>query len=163
MHCSMIRSSSLLVLLLCAAPNLLSSQNVVRRDALSAVGEAMYFRRSALGDSLPFDACSVYERSGRPADFPAGILPGLRSLLDRPVTDPCGVPKPSEGSRFERLVRVISVEMGDSAAQVHLNVRRGEWTYTEVYHLSFRASDGAWALCEVRMYPPVHTTPPPPR
>lgn len=161
MHRLVIRGGLLLALLLCAMPGLLSAQDAAPRDALSAVAEAMFFRRSALGDTLPFDACSVYERGGRPADFPAGILPGLQGLLDRPVSDPCSVPRPSADSRYERLVRVTSVEMADSAARVHLNVRRGEWTYTEVYHLSPRANDGAWMLREVRMYPPVHTTPPP--
>lgn len=164
MHRPVIRIGALLALLLCAVPSPVSAQTVARGgDALSAVVEAMYFRRSALGDTLPFDACSVYEKGGRPDAFPTGILPGLRSLLDRPVADPCSAPRPSAGSRYERLVRVLSVEMADSAAQVHLNVRRGEWTYTEVYHLSTRADDGAWTLREVRMYPPVHTTPPPPR
>jgi hypothetical protein len=159
----MARGGSLLALLLCAVPDILSAQKAARGDALSAIVEAMYFRRSALEDSLPFDACSVYEQSGRPAQFPTGVLPGLRALLDRPGADPCGVPKPSAGSRYERIVRVLSVQMADSAAQVHLNVRRGEWTYTEVYYLTARVDDGAWAFREVRMYPPVHTTPPPPR
>lgn len=158
----MARGGSILALLLCAVPCPLSAQQAARGDALSAVVEAMYFRRSALGDSLPFDACSVYEQGGHPADFPAGVLPGLRTLLDRPVADPCGVPKPSAGSRYERIVRVLSVERADSGAQVHLSVRRGEWTYTEVYHLSLRPDDGAWALREVRMYPPIQTLPPPP-
>jgi hypothetical protein len=146
-----------------AIPGRLPAQASAPGRALAAVGEAMFFRRSALGDSLRFDACSVYECTGRPATFPEGILPGLRPLLDRPVAEPCAVPAPGAGSRHPRVVRVDSVVIADSTARVRLHVRRGEWTYDEVYHLAARPSGDGWALCEVRMYPPIQTMPPPPR
>lgn len=147
-----------------AAPNPLIGQTAPPENPLSAIVEAMFFRRTALGDSLPFDACSVYEQGGRPTEFPNGILPGLRLLLDRPVADPCSVPKPSAGSRYERLVRVDSVVPGEpGTVRVHLHVRRGEWTYEEVYYLAAGSGGQPWSLQEVRTYPPIHTTPPPPR
>jgi hypothetical protein len=128
------------------------------RDALTAIGEAMFFRGRTLGDSLPFDACSVFEQSGRPADYLEGILPGLRSLLDRQGDDPCAAPFPAADQRFVHRVRVDSVIVEDSAARVRLHVRRGEWSHDETYYLS-RTGDG-WALREVRMYPGVQTLPP---
>lgn len=146
-----------------AGPGTLHAQAPVRGDALSAVGEAMYFRRSALGDSLPFDACSVYERTGRPAGFPQGLLPGVRPLLDHPVADPCGRAGPEAGVRYPRVVRVDSVVIADSTAQVHLQVRRGEWAYNEVHHLVARPGRGGWGMREVRTCNAIQILPPPPR
>jgi hypothetical protein len=154
-------AAALVVASVCAAP--LFGQNIDAPTRLAAVGEAMIFRRSVLGDSLPFDACSVYEKSGRPDPFVSAILPGLRSLLDRPVNEPCSLPRPGADRRVERFVRVDSVVVADSIAQVHLHVRRGEWSHTEVYHLSVRPGGGAWAFREVRMTNPFHVMPPPPR
>lgn len=164
MHCRMIARVVMTAagLVLCTATAPLDGQSVDRGTALSAIGQAMFFRQSVLGDSLPFDACSVYERSGRPNPFVGGLLPGLRGLLDRPVDDPCSLPKPSAGGRTERLVRVDSVVIADSEARVHLHVRRGEWSHTEVYSLATRL-DGGWGFREVRMTNPFHVTPPPPR
>jgi hypothetical protein len=163
MHCKLVARAVLgtIAIVLSAGPELLLCQERARTDALAAVVEAMFIRRGALGDSLPFDACSVYENSGRPEGFPDGVLAGLRPLLDRQVPDPCSVPKPSEGGRHERLVRVDSVVVSDSAARVHLHVRRGEWSYEEVYYLTSRDAEtraDGWSFREVRMYPPVHTT-----
>lgn len=155
---------ALLVLAGLAGPMRLVGQSAPRADALSAIVEAMFFRRGPMADSLPFDACSVWEHGGRPADFPEGVLPGLRFLLDRPAADPCGLPKPSAGSRFERVARVDSVVIADSTARVYVHVRRGEWSYQEVYHLANRPTPGdGWSMREVRMYAPIHVTPPPPR
>lgn len=148
--------------LLCMETAPLDGQAVEKGTALSAIGQAMLFRQSVLGDSLPFDACSVYERSGRPGSFVSGVLPGLRGLLDRSVDDPCSLPKPSAGDRTEYLVRVDSVVIADSTARVHLHVRRGEWSYTEVYSLAARPA-GDWGFREVRMTNPFHITPPRPR
>jgi hypothetical protein len=149
-----------LLMMACLGCAPLAGQQRTGPDPLAAVVQAMFFRSGALGDSLPFDACSVWEQTGRPAALVEGVLPGLRPLLDRQVDDPCSVAKPSEGSRFERIARVDSVVVADSAARVHLHIRRGEWSYQEVYHLA-RRNGGGWSFREVRMYPPIHVTPPP--
>lgn len=163
MHCRMIaRVLTAAGLLLGMATAPLDGQSVDGGSTLAAIGQAMFFRQSVLGDSLPFDACSVYERSGRPSPFVSELLPGLRSLLDRPVNDPCSLPGPSAGGRTERLVRVDSVVVVDSTARVHLYVRRGEWSHTEVYFLAAR-QEGGWGFREVRMTNPFHVTPSPPR
>lgn len=165
MHYQLVRRALCIVVLLTGLFPLrseLSAQASPSGNALLAVSEVMLYRRNALGDSLPFDACSVYERTGRPEALLSGIRPGLRSLLDRQVDNPCAVPKPSERQRSERLVRVDTVVVADSTAEVHVHVRRDGWRHGEVYYFTNRA-DGGWALREVRMTPALHTTPPPPR
>ena len=164
MHYQLVRRAVYVVVLLTGFFSLrseLSAQAPPSGNALLAVGEVMLYRRNALGDSLPFDACSVYERTGRPEALLSGIRPGLRTLLDRPIDHPCAVPKPSEGQRSERLVRVDTVQIAGSTAEVHVHVRRDGWRHGEVYYFTSRA-DGGWALREVRMTPALHTTPPPP-
>lgn len=146
-------------ILACAAPAALLGQ--VEQSALAAVEEAMFFRRSALADTLTFDACSVYEQTGRPERMVERLRPGLRSLLDRRGDAPCDGRPSDAGGRAGARVRVDSVVIADTAAQVHLHVLRGGWRHLEVYHLTPRAT-GSWSLREVRMSPPLHTTPPPP-
>jgi hypothetical protein len=43
----------------------------------------MDFRANWVGDSTAVDACSVYKALGSPPDFPSGLQPSVRSLLDR--------------------------------------------------------------------------------
>jgi|GEM_PF-3132738 len=130
-------------------------------DALAAVAEVMALRRGPLGDSLRFDACAVYERTGRPGGFPAGIAPGLIPLLDRSGPDPCGEPRPGAGGRTERTVRVDSVKVTDSAASVHLSIRRGEWSYNEDYYFAALPNGRGWGFSEARMTHPFRITPAP--
>jgi len=156
----------LLVLLLgaaCATPGLGRAQ-ARKGDAVSAVVEAMFFRRALLEDTLRFDACSVFEHTGRPTGFLAHFRWDVQPMLDRPVDDPCRVPQPGADDRFRRFVRVTSVVVADSTAEVHLRIFRSEWAYSEVYFLAARAGEvTGWALREVRLYPGIHITAPPPR
>jgi hypothetical protein len=131
--------------------------------ALAAVAEVMALRRGALGDSLRFDACAVFQHTGRPGGFPAGIPPGLVPLLDRSGPDPCAVPRPGAGGRTEHTVRVDSVTTTDSAAIVHLSVKRGEWSYSEVYYFAALPNGRGWGFRESRMTHPLRVTPPPMR
>jgi hypothetical protein len=152
---------ALLAITACAGCAPLQGQGAAK-DALSAVEQAMFFRRSALADSLRFDACSVYERTGQPGRMADRIRPGLRSLLDSSVGRPCmEADSATAAARAGQRVRVDSVVTTDSTAEVHLHVRRGGWRYTETYYLAARPGNDGWSLREVRMSPPLHTTPPP--
>jgi hypothetical protein len=145
---------------LASAP--LAAQGTVRRaDALAAVAEVMALRRGALGDSLPFNACTVFEQTGRPSGFPVGIPPGLIPLLDRTGPDPCATKAPGDGDRLQRTVRVDSVRVTDSTASVHLSVRRGEWSYKEEYAFALLPQGCRWGFREARMTHPLRVTPPP--
>jgi hypothetical protein len=152
-----------LLALAAAAPASLLGQNAgePRVDALAAVAQVMLLRRDALGDSLKFDACSVFERTGRPSDFPAGMLPGLIPLLDRTGPNPCAVEPPRTNPRFPYLVRVDSVMVTDSSASVHLSIRRGEWRYNEHYYYRALPNGRGWGFRESRMTHPFRITPPP--
>jgi hypothetical protein len=134
-----------------------------KADALAAVKVVMMLRRDALGDSLKFDACSVFERTGRSSDFPAGIPPGLIPLLDRTGPDPCATEPPHANPRFPRTVRVDSVTLTDSTASVHLFIRRGEWSYNEDYFFRALPNGRGWGFRESRMTHPFRITPAPPR
>lgn len=161
MHYKLVRCA-LYVAVLLTGRGELSAQAFPSGNTLQAVGEVMLYRRDALGDSHPFDACSVYERTGHPDALVSAIRPGLRGMLDRQVDNPCAFSKPSERQRSERLVRVDTVLVTDSTAEVHVHVRRYGWRHGEVYYFTKRADEG-WALREVRMTPALHTTPPPPQ
>ncbi|HEU0013962.1 MAG TPA: hypothetical protein VFQ45_09780 [Longimicrobium sp.] len=152
----------MLLLTACATPRASPAQ-AAERDALAAVVEAMSFRQSVRGDSIPFDACHVYEKTGRPAMLVSRVPPGLRNLLDRQVDDPCSLPAPSAHARFKYVVRVDSVVVTDSTALVYLYIRRGEWSYSETYDLVVRPGDGQWRLREARGYGGFQILPPPPR
>jgi hypothetical protein len=140
----------------------LGAQETGRRaDALAAVAEVMALRRGALGDSLPFDACTIFEQAGRPSGFPAGIPPGLIPLLDRTGPDPCATKAPGDGDRLQRTVRVDSVTVTDSAAFVHLSIRRGEWSYNEEYTFASLPQGRGWGFREARMTHPFRVMPAP--
>ena len=129
-------------------------------SAISAVNETMFFRVTGLGDSMSYDACSVFTAAGQPSAFPEGISPGLLHLLDRQGSDPCSQ-SAEPGPRARRRVVVRAVEMGAEGACVTLLVLRGEWVHREFYTMVPR-EDGRWSLREIRMDPPMHFLPPPP-
>jgi hypothetical protein len=132
-------------------------------DALSLIGDVMMLRAGALGDTLSYDACSVFEAAGRPADFPAGLLPGVVPLLDRAGPDPCSAESPQAGARFPRVVRVDSVRIARASAAVHLSVMRGEWRYREIFLFDPLPAGRGWGFREVRITHPLRIVAPPPR
>jgi hypothetical protein len=132
-------------------------------DALSLIGDVMMLRVSAMGDTLPYDACSVFEAVGRPADFPAGLLPGVVPLLDRAGPDPCSAESPRVGARFPRVVRVDSVRIGRTSAAVHLAVMRGEWRYRETFLFNPLPDGRGWGFREAQITHPLRIVAPPPR
>jgi hypothetical protein len=130
-------------------------------DALDAVAQVMALRRDALGDRLLFDACTVFEKAGRPSGFPNGLPSGLVPLLDRTGPDPCTVAQPDSAARFPRIVRVDSVAVSDSGASVHLSIKRGEWSYNEDYFFAALPDGRGWGFREARIMHPFRITPPP--
>lgn len=102
---------------------------------LQAIDRVITARAGQMGDRLPFDACSVYEQSGRPAAMADGLTAGARELLDRSGSDPCAQPAAAALPGQRRIVRVDSVILMDSVAHVNLTVIRGEWSDREQYIL----------------------------
>src|SRR4051812_24315717 len=110
-----------LVVVLGAAPATAQSGEV---RALNAV---LRHRAYLLGDSTRFDACSVYNALGRPANFPSGIDPTLVRLLDR-TSDPCRRDSSSVAVHWPPyLVRVDSL----APARAVLTVVKGEYSFRE--------------------------------
>lgn len=165
MHHRLVNRAVLLTLLACVSTGCSSVQAQATAgrtaDALSAVAEVMALRRGALGDSLPFEACTVFEETGRPSGFPGRLPPGLIPLLDRTGPDPCSTEGPAAGARFQRVVRVDSVRVTDSSATVHLSVKRGEWSYNEDYFFTALPNGRGWGFREARMTNVFRVTPPP--
>lgn len=150
---------TLLAFSLAGAPALAYAQEapVNTSDALEVVGNAMGLRRGAFEDTLPYDACSIHEQTGRPENFPAGLSPGLIPLLDRTGPDPCAQ-TPVRRTRFPHIVRVDSVRFRDSTAVVSLSIQRNEWSYKEHFRFA-RLRDGrGWGFRESRMTNPFRIT-----
>jgi hypothetical protein len=124
---------------------------------VGAVAEVLILRRGALGDTLSYDACSIYEETGWPSNLPLALPPGLVPLLDRPGPNPCAVVGSVADDRFPHQVRVRSVTIADSTAIVHLSITRGEWSYDETYCFS-ALPDGRWGFREARMTHPFRRT-----
>ncbi|HEX8391578.1 MAG TPA: hypothetical protein VF665_04395 [Longimicrobium sp.] len=111
----------------------------------------MIARVGQMGDVLPWDACSIYEKAGRPSGM-ADSLRHARQWLDRPVNDPCAQePAPSRPGR-NRIVRVDSVLLADSVAYVHLTIVRGEWSYREQHTLPALRGRRGWGWREARVF-----------
>ena len=123
-----------------------------RGTKIAAANEVIAFRVNWMGDSTPFNACSVYRAAERPVNFPEGISLPLRSALDQTAT-------PCEGRRSSGVpgawtpeVTVDSVTLaGDTAAVVFVTVRKGEISYFEEYSLR-SARPGHWSVPEVRIW-----------
>lgn len=124
----------------------------------AAVNTVMDFRLNWVGDSTPFNACSAYQAVGRPADFPAGILPGLRRGLDRPGNAPCEGRTPGTPGAWRPEVVVDSVSVRGETAIVYVTVRKDEISYREDYSL-VNPSSGRWGMNEVRTWGAVREYP----
>lgn len=115
---------------------------------LAAVNTVLDWRLNWLGDATPFNACAVYEAAGRPANFPAGIQPGLVRGLDR-TSDPCAGRVPAQPGALRREVVVDSIVVNGQSATVYVTVSKGEMSYHECYSL-VNPSPQLWGLAEVR-------------
>lgn len=117
---------------------------------IAAVNTVVDFRLNWVGDETPFNACSVYTATGRPVDFPAGVLPPLARGLDR-TTAPCDGRIPGIPGAWIPEVLVDSIAVRGETATVYLTVRKGEISYHEVYSL-VNPSARRWGMNEVRTW-----------
>jgi hypothetical protein len=96
----------------------------------AVLDRVMEYRRYWLEDSTSFVACQVYERIGRPADFPAGLSEPSGRMLDHPE-QPCSNP-----GLNRRRVAIYSMSVGETSAEVSLLVLKGERRHREDYVLA---------------------------
>jgi hypothetical protein len=132
------------------------------RVYVAEINAVMFHRAHLLGDTTRFDACSVFEKVGSPATFPAGIDPVLTPVLDRTVEPCAGGDSTRVMVRWPpRFVRVDSV----SAGRVVLTVRKGDYSYREAYLLRPQQNGErvSATILEVRTYGFVHGRLVPPR
>lgn len=141
-----------------AALALLTGLPLMRQDtrAIRAVDAVIGFRRTAMADTLKFDACTVFTASGRPADFPAGLRPANIGALDRQGAAPCATQHAPD--RLPDRVYVDSVALGDSIGHVYLTVRRGEWVHRETFTLP-SLPGGRWGVREARIWGALQVAP----
>ncbi len=118
--------------------------------SLAAVNEVIGFRVNWMGDATPFNSCSIYESAGSPADFPEGISPPLRRVLDR-TERPCEIRPPQVPGAWTPGVTVDSVAVSGDTAAVFVTVRKGEISYHEEYSL-VSGLPGQWSTREVRIW-----------
>jgi hypothetical protein len=128
---------------------------------LAAVNTVLDFRLNWIGDATPLNACSVYTATGRPADFPAGILPPLARGLDR-IEAPCDGRAPGVPGAWTPEVLVDSIAVHGETATVFLTIHKGELTYREEYSL-VNPSANRWGMKEVRTWGAVREYPSRPR
>lgn len=148
-----------LLLLGASGGGLMAQRRQHSPDKLDAVITTMRIRIGMMGDDLPYDACSVYERADQPEGMIARIPLGYRAHLDRAVDRPCEQPAPEFLPGNGRRVRIDSIAAGDSMAFVHLTITRGEWSYRERHDLRMTANRRGWGTREVHVYPGLRITP----
>ena len=129
-----------------------------RLTKLDAVGEVMASRANQMGDTLHFDACSVYMRADSPVAMMADILPGVRRWLDRPVDRPCDHAR--RGGPWTSGVIVDSITTTDSLVYVDVTVTRGEWRYRERHVLPVLHGKFGWREARVFGGRQSHALPP---
>lgn len=133
-----------------------------QRKEIALLTAVMKYRAFVARDSTPFDACSVYNAVGRPADFPAGFDRIVLPLLDR-VVNPCGGDSLRAAVRWPpRFVRVESVTAAPASGQpaVVLAVRKYEYSYREAFRV--RSVGSSTEVAEVRTYGILQSLPVPP-
>lgn len=124
-------------------------QTPVSRE-IAAVNTVLDFRLNWVGDTTPFNACSVYMAAGNPADFPAGILPPLARGLDR-AGAPCEGRISGTPGAWTPEVLVDSIAVRGETATVYVTVRKGEISYYEEYSL-VNPMANRWGMNQVRTY-----------
>jgi hypothetical protein len=128
-------------------------------DRLDAVVSTMRMRFGMMNDTLPYDACSVFQKAGQPAAMVARIPRYYRTRLDRQDDAPCESPAPETRPGAGRSVRVDSVMIADSVAVVSLTIQRGEWGYAEHHDLRLTPDRRGWGVWQVRVIPGLRITP----
>lgn len=157
-HKLVIRTAAILALLTAGAGAAQTRQD--DESILAAVDAVIGFRRGPMGDTLMFDACTVFTAARRPERFPDGIGQANRPALDRPGPRPCDFTE--QPARLPYRVYVDSLVLSDSVGSMYLTVRRGEWLHREMFVLP-RLRGGRWGVREVRIWGAIQIMPPPPR
>jgi hypothetical protein len=128
-----------------------------RRDAVPAraVDAVIRYRRSWMADTTRFDACSVAEWTS----IEQGVQNPGRVLLGA-AGEGCVRGRLSPAAQGARhLVVLDSAVASDSAAQVVVVVRRGEYTHRETFSLVYHRVPGTWAIREVRLWGSMQASP----
>jgi hypothetical protein len=149
-------------LLMTGALGLSATPGHAQRKEIAVLNAVIKYRAFIVRDSTPFDACSVYNAVGRPADFPAGFDRIVLPLLDR-VVNPCGADSSRVAVRWPpRFVRVesVSVAPGSDQPGVVLAIRKYEYTYHEAFRV--RSVGTSTEVSEVRTYGILQSLPVPP-
>ncbi len=125
----------------------LSAQVGNATPQVAALNAVVGYRLTWIGDSTPFDGCSVFRRIGSREQVTSGVLPGFRAWFTGSLR-PCVEGEPVDRRR-ETLVRVDSLALSDSAGRVWVTVRRGEQTHREEYWLKNPTPGLSWAVDRV--------------
>lgn len=113
-----------------------------------AISTVINFRHYIMGDSLPFDTCSVYEALGRPTNFPEGLDDQARGLLsDMRCAEDAATPDRQD--RYH-VVTVDSIRIIEGSPRIHLSVSRGHYIYREEFVLK-RRPDGVVVVIDVHI------------
>lgn len=154
-HKLVIRTAVILGLLTVGAGAAQTGQD---NSILAAMDAVIGFRRGPMGDTLRFDACTVFRAAGGPERFPNGIGEANRPALDQPGPHPCD--STVQPARFPYRVYVDSLVLSESVGSMYLTVRRGEWLHRETFVLP-RLRGGRWGVREVRIWGAIQVVPPP--
>jgi hypothetical protein len=159
----LMRGTQLALCAVAICASTVAAQAPSTRAETKVVNAVVGYRRSFLGDTTRFDACSVFDRTGRQAQFPQGTHNPDRVLLGV-ATDRCVQGRVSASAQAARHVVVVdSVSVSDSRGVVLLTVRHGEYSHRETFTLVPRAGGATWGVTEVRLWGGIQSTPPPPR
>ena len=141
---------------MCAALAGTASTQAVRQVSPAIMEAVIAYHTYWMGDSAPFDGCSVGRWTTGPSVRSAGRLiggaPGETCTPGRLAPGAIGA---------AHLVYVDTALVTDSLTQVRLNVRHGEYTHQELFSLVRRAADGEWIIRDVRVWGQIQSYPAP--
>lgn len=140
-----------------------SAQSTLDSAKIAAVNTVIDYRVTWMEDSTPFDACSVYEGMGKPANFPSVLARPARRVVATGA-EPCAGASGAAVQRPSRVVRVDSVALGDTLGTVRVTVNKGEKRIIETYTLRRFSNRSGWGVRAVTLTGAlrVYASPPPP-
>jgi hypothetical protein len=127
-----------------------SAQSTSGSAKIAAVNTVIDYRVTWMEDSTPFDACSVYEGMGKPANF-SSVLARLARRVVALGAEPCAGASGAAVQRPSRVVRVDSVALGDTLGTVRVTVSKGEKRIIETYTLRRLPNRSRWGVREVTL------------
>jgi hypothetical protein len=127
-----------------------SAQGTPDSAKIAAVNTVIDYRVIWMEDSTPFDACSVYEGMGKPANFSSVLARPARRVVALD-SEPCGGAPGAAVRRPSRVVRVDSVALGDTLGTVRVTVNKGEKRIIETYSLRRFPNRSGWGVRAVTL------------